>query len=373
MIRSIIGFALVYCAVFAAGPTHAGNDHSQPMQFSIRHEGPAERCGDKCRVWVSAAGSIGSQTPAAFRSFAETHELRGMTLTLDSDGGSVIGALELGREIRRLGMTTTVARTFGLASRAARDDRAELMPDASCESMCAFVLLGGARRHVPNEARVTVHQIWLGDRRNDAAAANYSAEDLVLVQHDIGRIVQYTAEMGGGAELVQIALKIPPWKPMYALSRDELKRVNLETVNDAFAKPAPVAMNTVAMTPAPAAATRSAGIDEHGWSLIDKSGTAWLARRHPLTVRGDEIGHFDLMFSCGESAGNYAVGYHERRYGGDTRELTNLNAVDLRVEGTWATLKIVNSRLVSNGDELDSSARGSVSAAMIQAFSGGAQ
>ena len=46
-----------------------------------------------------------------------------------------------------------------------------------------------------------VHQIWLGDRREDPTAANYSAEDLVLIQRDIGRLAQYTAEMGATADL----------------------------------------------------------------------------------------------------------------------------------------------------------------------------
>jgi hypothetical protein len=49
---------------------------------------------------------------------------------------------------------------------------------------------------------VLVHQIWLGDRREDALATSYSAEDLVVVQRDIGSIVQYTVEMGGDIELV---------------------------------------------------------------------------------------------------------------------------------------------------------------------------
>ena len=70
-------------------------------------------------------------------------------------------------------------------------------PRADCKSMCAFVLLGGVQRTVPPEARVMVHQIWLGDRRDDPTAATYSAEDLVLVQRDIGRLAQFTdGEMG---------------------------------------------------------------------------------------------------------------------------------------------------------------------------------
>ena len=48
-----------------------------------------------------------------------------------------------------------------------------------------------------------VHQIWLGDRREDPTAASYSAEDLVLVQRDIGRLARYTAEMGASADLLE--------------------------------------------------------------------------------------------------------------------------------------------------------------------------
>ena len=99
--------------------------------------------------------------------------------------------------------------------------------------MCAFVLLAGVERRVPAEARVMVHQIWLGDRRDDPTAANYSAEDLVVVQRDIGRLARYTVEMGGGVDLLEIALKIPPWEPMRMLSRDELRTMKVETAGDA--------------------------------------------------------------------------------------------------------------------------------------------
>src|SRR5262249_56698958 len=90
------------------------------------------------------------------------------------------------------------------------EPRGRLSPRADCESMCAFLILGGARRYVPAEARVLVHQIWLGDRRDDATASVYTAEDIMVIQRDIGRLVQYTAEMGGGARLGAPARGIPP-------------------------------------------------------------------------------------------------------------------------------------------------------------------
>ena len=50
-----------------------------------------------------------------------------------------------------------------------------------------------------------------------------------MVQRDIGRLAQYTIEMGGGVELLETALRIPPWEPLYRLSADELLRMKLNT------------------------------------------------------------------------------------------------------------------------------------------------
>ena len=199
--------------------------------------GPKARrrpAGTTAASWVSAAGAITADTPRDFEAFAKKHKLDGVTVALDSDGGSVLGALALGRAIRRLGMTTTVGKTVDLGRlRPGASAARQLTPQAYCESMCAFVLLAGVERRVPAEARVMVHQIWLGDRRDDPTAANYSAEDLVVVQRDIGRLAQYTVEMGGGIDLLEIALKIPPWEPMRLLSRDELRGMKIVTADDA--------------------------------------------------------------------------------------------------------------------------------------------
>src|SRR5207249_6301377 len=128
-----------------------------------------------------------------------------------------------------LKLATTVGRLVDLPAEGQDERRAVLSPNADCESMCAFVLLGGIQRSVPADARVMVHQIWLGDRRDDPTAATYSAEDLVVVQRDIGRLARYTVEMGGGVDLLEIALKIPPWEPMRMLSRDELRNMKVDT------------------------------------------------------------------------------------------------------------------------------------------------
>jgi len=244
MLRLLWAASALACGVtlvFAAPPAPADNSGSAPMRFEWRREGPAEICGANCRVWVSAVGYITAETPREFEAFAKDPKVRGAVLVLDSDGGSVLGTLALGRAIRSLDMVTTIGRTAPLPPAAGSDPRATLSPNGNCESMCAFLLLAGTRRYVPPQASVLVHQIWLGKKRKQALESNYSAEELNIVQRDIGRLAQYTIEMGGGAELLETALRVPPWEPLYRLSADELQRMRLSTVDRLFDRDLPKA------------------------------------------------------------------------------------------------------------------------------------
>ena len=235
MLRLILGAWALACSVvhgLGASPAPAENSGDAPMRFEWRQEGPADVCRAKCRKWISAVGYITADTPRDFEAFARDSDVRGAVLVLDSDGGSVLGTIALGRAIRNLQMVTTIGRTIPIAGGA--EPRARLSPDASCESMCAFLLLAGAQRYVPPQAQVMVHQIWLGKKRKQALELSYTAEELNIVQRDIGRLAQYTIEMGGGVDLLETALRIPPWEPLYRLSPDELRRMQLSTVDVLF-------------------------------------------------------------------------------------------------------------------------------------------
>jgi hypothetical protein len=218
------------------------------MRFEWRIEGPAERCGSACRTWISATGIITEDTARAFQAFArgKDKEVRGAKLVLDSEGGSVLGAIALGRIVRALDMTTTVGRTSPLPDAGGEAQRATISPQASCESMCAFVLLAGTRRYVPAQARVLVHQIWLGAKSKQARETSYTADELQLVQRDVGRLVRYTAEMGGSMELIETALRVPPWEPMYRLEVREMRRMKVTTVDHLFEQDAPAPAVTIA-------------------------------------------------------------------------------------------------------------------------------
>jgi hypothetical protein len=215
------------------GSAHAGvtlEERKLPMKFSW------VACQPNCQGWVSAVGIVTADSPRDFDEFARGRQLGGATIVLDSSGGSVNDSIALGRRWRGLGALTTVGAS--IQTRAAQGDRASISPDAYCESMCVFLLLSGKTRYVPETARVRVHQIWMGDRADDARAASYTAQDLMIVERDIGRLAKYTFDMGGAGDLLLLSLSVPPWEDLHELSRAELRLTNLVTT-DAVAEVLP--------------------------------------------------------------------------------------------------------------------------------------
>jgi hypothetical protein len=220
--------ALSLGATVACGTAaHAGGTlevRKLPMHFELA------TCEGACSgSWISAIGVVTADTPKAFEDFARNRDLAGATIVLDSSGGSVNDAIALGRRWRQLGLRTTVGAT--VETRTSNSISATVAPDAYCESMCVFLLLSGKTRYVPEGARVRVHQIWMGDRADDARAASYTAQDLMIVERDIGRLAKYTFDMGGTGDLLALALSVPPWEDLHQLSEAELRLTNLITTD----------------------------------------------------------------------------------------------------------------------------------------------
>jgi hypothetical protein len=214
------------------GSAHAGialEERKLPMKFSW------VACQPNCRGWVSAVGIVTADSPRDFDEFARGRQLGGATIVLDSSGGSVNDSIALGRRWRNLGALTTVG--ISVQTNTAQGAPASMAAVAYCESMCVFLLLSGETRYVPETAHVRVHQIWLGDRADDAKAATYSADDLMTVERDIGRLAKYTFDMGGAGDLLSLSLNVAP--------------TNLVTT-DMVAQPGSPNAAVVELTPKPA-------------------------------------------------------------------------------------------------------------------------
>lgn len=220
-----IGFALVLPD--SGSSAQAGailEERKLPMRFGWVN------CEPNCRGWISAVGVVTADTPRDFEQFARDRDLQGSTVVLDSSGGSVNDAITLGRRWRALGLKTTVGLSIE-APAPGGGGSARVVPEAYCESMCVFLLLSGSTRYVPEQAKVRVHQIWMGDRADNARAASYSAQDMTVVERDIGRLAKYTFEMGATGDLLALALSVPPWEELYRLSPQELRLTRLITTD----------------------------------------------------------------------------------------------------------------------------------------------
>lgn len=328
----------------------------QPMRFEWMREGLADTCGGPCREWISATGSIVDTTPRDFETFAKGRDVRGAIVVLNSIGGVVGRALELGREFRRLGVTTAVGSTTEEG-----EQRVTISPRAACNSMCVFLLMGGVKRYVPEEARILVHQIWPSRKREDATAATYTAGDMVRTQRTLGEIAQYVVEMGANIELFRIATRVPPWEALRPLTRDELRRLRAHNADDVFG--ALPYSGSIPGTPPPTAPVATPAAP--GWALINKEGQHALVRRHPLTIEGEQIGVFEISFRCGETPGEYRVEYVEKRIAQTSQDI-RLDGVGIGVEKERSLLKVRSSKLGEPPTQVDSVARGIVSTKFIE-------
>ena len=230
MLCGTAAFCLALPGIMAAlAPALAGTEleeRKMPMRFTWM----ACHCQPHSpRLDQRAVGIVTADTPRDFDEFARDRNLKGATVVLDSSGGSVNDAIALGRRWRDIGLLTTVG--AGVETRTASGNRASVEPSAYCESMCVFLLLSGKVRYVPDGAHVRVHQIWMGDRADDARAASYSAQDMMIVERDIGRLAKFTFDMGGSGDLLSLALNVPPWEDLHELSPSELRLTNLVTTD----------------------------------------------------------------------------------------------------------------------------------------------
>ena len=119
---------------------------------------------------------------------------------LNSPGGSVQDALELGRYLRREGLNTA------------------LREGDICYSACPYLLVGGASRDVPDSGSVGVHQHYFG--QSTILPAFVAVED---IQRGQGAVMRYLDEMGIDPLVMQHALVTPP-DEIYVLLPDELRR-----------------------------------------------------------------------------------------------------------------------------------------------------
>jgi len=141
-------------------------------------------------------------------------------LLLDSPGGHVQAAMELGATIRRLGLAVVVARPGGGGAHDAS------LPPGICYSACVYALMGGTRRVVPPQSRVAVHRMYNYETNFDAAQGGFVSERY----YDDGgmrrKLSNYARRMGVDSGIIDSAERGSS-DQVHVLTRAEIQRWRL--------------------------------------------------------------------------------------------------------------------------------------------------
>lgn len=161
---------------------------------------------ERAGAWhLSGAIAEGDGARVARQIAAREGEGAPQTLFLDSPGGSVHDALELGRAIRSAGLAVNME------------------AGAICLSACPYLLASGVTRAADPEAWVGVHQHYFGE--NTLLPAFTAVSD---IQRGQGLVMRYLEEMGVDPRMMGPALMTPP-DEIYMLTRAEMLEFALLT------------------------------------------------------------------------------------------------------------------------------------------------
>lgn len=127
------------------------------------------------------------------------------SLILQSSGGSVRDALDLGRHLRAAGIAT------------------EMLSGEFCYSACPYLFAGGATRTVAPAASIGLHQHYFGE--NTLLPAFVAVED---IQRGQAEVMGYLDDMGLDPIVMRHGLATPP-DEIYILLPEELQRYGFVT------------------------------------------------------------------------------------------------------------------------------------------------
>ena len=160
---------------------------------------------------LEVIGTIDVGSAERFRTELERVREYVKIVALDSPGGSVTDALEMGRLIRDSGLVTSVS------------------AGALCASSCPLVFAGGTERLATSSSAIGVHQIYAHVTADNLPAGLQAAGAAMSdAQKTTATITRYLGDVGIDPALWLHALETPPNR-LYYLSAEELTRYRLAT------------------------------------------------------------------------------------------------------------------------------------------------
>ncbi len=176
--------------------------------------GNASFCGTR----ILASGVIEADSHKKLANFIATSKdvppVR--TIVFDRPGGSVSGALAMGRLIRSRGYDTALEKDYQ-EELLFNDGMRDIALNTVCASACSLAFLGGKNRLVDRDARYGVHQFYSKGSGAGEAAAQVTMTALAL----------YLEEMGVSRRLLDLSSLVAPEGVLW-LTSDEMRVLRVD-------------------------------------------------------------------------------------------------------------------------------------------------
>lgn len=151
-------WALLLGLCFPPALAGAAAAREQPMRFHAFW--PCSGSASFCAVQILAQGRIAPDSARRLQAFLRSHRGKSSELprhpvvAFDSAGGSVSGAMALGRFIRRQRLDTLVAAQYKQVDPRDWMEEVTLVRAARCADACVLAFAGGATRQMRDDARL---------------------------------------------------------------------------------------------------------------------------------------------------------------------------------------------------------------------------
>lgn len=241
------------------------SDDLSPMRFAVVRSN-AIGCEPNCPEWISAEGAIEAGTPAQLKRVLKTLGHRKLPIIVNSPGGNVDAALQLGRIIRKNKLDIAVGTTKfsdcwpGMKDCRANDGKGAayfgIASDggAMCNSACPLMFAGGVGRVVGGWAYLGVHQITTTHFRTTrqyrttyrvVRGKKYKITTETVTQDNVGyktyemskaierRLSAYLREMGVERGVLD-RMKATPASDIRQIALDDMLTMKLVTSRDSL-------------------------------------------------------------------------------------------------------------------------------------------
>ncbi len=180
----------------------------EPMTFQVAPVGAVNGiCGHKCAEVITAEGEINNDTADNFLRFLSEHSgdqgIRPVVL-LESPGGTVVGAMQLGMVFRKIGAAVIVAEAVGDA----QTQQIRVAPGL-CMSACVYAFFGGKKRVIPTVSKLGIHRMVINESVHDPSGGT-TRQQVFGTDDIVSTLAGYTKFMGIDPGVITFAETVAP-------------------------------------------------------------------------------------------------------------------------------------------------------------------